>query len=108
MGFILKCTLNRLNPHRYRLSNACMNTSQNSSWIARVPVTLVTAALVVLGFFFLTVALIAGALVAAVVGARLWWALRKLKRAQPAQVVVEGDYRVIEHESTAVRLPPKP
>ena len=85
-----------------------MNTSQNSSWIARVLVTLLTAVLVILGFFFLTVALIAGALVAAVVGARLWWALRKLKRAQPADDVVEGDYRVIEHESTVVRLPPKP
>lgn len=85
-----------------------MNTAQNTGWIARILVTLVTAVLVVLGFFFLTVALIAGALVATVVGARLWWTLRKLKRAQPADDVVEGDYRVIEHESTVVRLPPKP
>lgn len=84
-----------------------MNTAQNSGRIARILVTLVTAVLVVLGFFFLTVALIAGALVATVLGARLWWALRKLKRAQPAHVVVEGDYRVIEHESTVGRLPPK-
>lgn len=85
-----------------------MNTAQNTGWIARILVTLVTAVLVVLGFFFLTVALIAGALVATVVGARLWWTFRKLKRAQPADDVVEGDYRVIEHESTVVRLPPKP
>ncbi len=89
-----------------------MNTSHSTGWIARILVALVTMALVVLGFFFLTVALIAGTIVATVVGARLWWTLRRLKRAQPAATddanVVEGDFHVIEHESTVVRLPPKP
>jgi hypothetical protein len=91
-----------------------MNTSQNPGWVTRILVTLVTTALVILGFFFLTVALIAGAIVAAIFGARLWWTLRKLKRAQANAAVdtnatvVDGDYRVIEHESAAVRLPPQP
>ncbi len=88
-----------------------MNTTQNSGWITRILVTLITVALVILGFFFLTVALIAGAMVATVVGARLWWTLRTLKRAQPATTddanVVEGDYRIIEHESSDARLPPQ-
>ena len=93
-----------------------MNTPQSHSLISRLLVGLVTIALMILGFFFFTVALIAGAIVAVVFGARLWWTLRKLKRAQAnnAQTpvdgdvtVVEGDYQVIEHEGAAVRLPPK-
>jgi len=90
-----------------------MNAPQHSGWLTRILVTLVTLVLVVLGFFFLTVALIAGALVATVVGARLWWTLRKLKRSQGDITVdtdtrvVEGDYTVIEQESTVARLPPK-
>lgn len=92
---------------------ARMKTPQNMDWLTRIAVTLVTLVLVVLGFFFLTVALIAGALVAVVIGARLWWALRKLKRAQGNVTVdadtrvVEGDYTVIEQESAVTRLPPK-
>ncbi|MEQ1775086.1 MAG: hypothetical protein ABL891_15015 [Burkholderiales bacterium] len=87
-----------------------MNTLQSTGWISRILVALITVALLILGFFFLTVALVAGAIVAAVFGARLWWTLRKLKRAQAAANdanVVEGDYQIIEHESIAVRLPPK-
>ena len=90
-----------------------MNTPQNTSWISRILVALITTALLILGFFFLTVALIAGAIVAAIFGARLWWTLRKLKRAQnDADIeadanIVDGDYRVIEHESVVERLPPK-
>ena len=92
-----------------------MQTLQSSGWLARVSVALITAALVVLGFFFLTVALIAGTLVATVVGARLWWTLRKLKRMQTdsdATSAVDkardlhGEYRVVEREATVVRLPP--
>jgi len=84
-----------------------MNTPQNGGWITRILVALATTALVVMGFFFLTVALIAGAIVAAVVGARLWWTLRKFKRTQPAESIVEGEYQVIEHEGAVARLPPK-
>jgi hypothetical protein len=94
-----------------------MNTLQNTNWISRILVALITTALLILGFFFLTVALIAGAIVATVFGARLWWTLRKLKRAQgevraetnnyAEANVVDGDYQVIEHESVAVKLPPK-
>jgi hypothetical protein len=89
-----------------------MNTLQSTDWISRILVALITTVLVILGFFFFTVALVAGAIVAAVFGARLWWTLRKLKRAQAEAndvndaTVVDGDYRIIEHESRVVRLPP--
>lgn len=93
-----------------------MNTLQKPGWITRILLTLTTLTLVVLGFFFLTVALAVGALVALVIGVRLWWTIRKLKRAQSASDsvtgaagdrVVEGEFQVIEHESSFTRLPPE-
>jgi len=83
-----------------------MNTLQRSGWFTRIIVALATVVLVILGFFFVTVALAAGAVIAAVIGARLWWTLRKLKKMQPVDEVVEGEYRVVEQETTTVRLPP--
>jgi hypothetical protein len=93
-----------------------MNTHPSNGWISRIAAGLFTIAVLILGFFFLSVALAAGAIVAVVFGARLWWTLRKLKRMQTAAGsdtgdaganVVEGDYQIIEHESAAVRLPPR-
>jgi hypothetical protein len=93
-----------------------MNTLQTPGWISRILFTLATVTLAVLGFFFLTVALAVSALVALVIGARLWWTIRKLNRAQSAvdgvtgsagDRVVEGEYQVIEHESSVTRLPPQ-
>ena len=93
-----------------------MNTLQKPGWITRILVTLTSVSLVILGFFFLTVALAVGALVALVIGVRLWWTIRKLKRAQSASDsvtgaagdrVVEGEFQVIEHESSFTRLPPE-
>lgn len=93
-----------------------MNTLQKPAWMTRALLTLTTVALVVLGFFFLTIALAVGTLVALVIGVRLWWTIRKLKRAQSVSDsvtgtagdrVVEGEYQVIEHESSVTRLPPE-
>lgn len=106
-----------------------MNTpllAQKPSWIARILLTLTTVALVIVGFFFLTVALVVGALIALVIGVRLWWMIRKIKRAhadmqgsarpseyadpsdqsnQSDRSVVDGEYQVVERESTAPQLP---
>lgn len=85
------------------------------NWITRLIFAAATLTLVVLGIFFLTVALAVGAVVAAVIGVRFWWTLRKLKRAQtsfdpaPAtrsDTVVDGEYRVIEHEAPSVKQLP--
>jgi hypothetical protein len=93
-----------------------MNPLQQPGWITRILVTLATVALVICGFFFLTVALVVGALVALVVGLRLWWTIRKLKRTQAAMDgasgsadarVVEGEFQVIERESGTTHLPPQ-
>jgi predicted lipid-binding transport protein (Tim44 family) len=103
-----------------------MNTpylTQKPGWIARVLLTVTTVGLVIVGFFFLTVALVAGALIALVIGVRLWWAIRKIRRAhadmhgsagasehfdQSNQSVVDGEYQVVERESTAPQLPAQP
>lgn len=83
-----------------------MNAPATPGWIARILLTLGTLTLVVLGFFFLTIALAVGAVVALVIGVRLWWTLRKLKKSSPVSqqtpttrndTVVDGEYRVIEH-----------
>src|SRR5688572_10699043 len=96
-----------------------MNTPQKPGWIARILLTLATLGLVIVGFFFLTAALIAGALLALVVGVRLWWTIRKLKRAQAQGETgtasggrsgqgasLDGEYQVIERETSGERLSP--
>lgn len=83
------------------------------NWLTRLFFTLTTVTLVVLGFFFLTVALVVGAVVALVLGVRLWWTMRKLKRehgsftVQPmaqGKTVVEGEFQVVEQESRTGKL----
>ena len=80
------------------------------SWFARLLLTLAAVALAIVGFFFLTAALVAGALIALVVGVRLWWTLRKVKRAPAGAATsngaLDGEFKVVERESTAARLPP--
>jgi predicted lipid-binding transport protein (Tim44 family) len=103
-----------------------MNTPfvvQKPSWIARILLSLATVGLVIVGFFFLTVALVVGALIALVIGVRLWWMIRKIKRAHADlhsaphasehsnqadhsdRSVVDGEYQVVERETTAPQLP---
>ena len=97
-----------------------MNAPQKPGWLARLLLTLAMIGVVVVGFFFLTAALIAGAVLALVVGVRLWWTLRKLKRAgvdpfaHPASSqgnredggALDGEYQVVERESASHKLPP--
>jgi len=65
------------------------------------------AAVLVLGFFFLVAALIAGAILAGVILARFWWLKRKLAKAAEAEFITT-EYTVIEREQPAApRLPPQ-
>jgi Flp pilus assembly protein TadB len=80
-------------------------TGRPLNWLERLLVFLASASLAVLGFFFLTVALIAGTLVAAAVLVRWWWLSRRLRHAR-AQATLEGEYEVVEHSgSDQVKLP---
>ena len=69
--------------------------ARQSNWLERVLYAIGGVAVVMIGFFFLTVALVAGALLALVIVARLWWLSRKLQRARNRNVV-EGEYEVVE------------
>ena len=76
--------------------------SRRANWLERALYTIGGVAVIVIGFFFLTVALVAGALLALVVIARLWWLSRKLQRAQ-RRSVVEGEYEVVERSDSERR-----
>lgn len=58
----------------------------------------------VAAFFFIGIALIAGAILAGVFLIRLWWIRRKLQRAEQ-DTFVEGKYTVIETAITDQRPP---
>lgn len=64
-----------------------------TSLLGRILSALLTVALLVTGFFFLMFALIAGAVIATIVLARIWWISRKL-RARRDETIIEGDYTV--------------
>ena len=83
--------------------NAAPFTARAVSWPARVLYGLVLAALLVIGFFFLTVALVAGALVALVVLARLWWLTRKASRTRTDDSI-EGEFAVVEEREAVRRI----
>lgn len=66
-----------------------------TNWLERALFAMGGIAVIAIGFFFVTVALIVGALLALVIVARLWWISRKLRRARDRDVV-EGEYEVVE------------
>ena len=70
-------------------------------WVQRAVLAVAAVGLLIVGFFFLTIALLV-ALVLMAVGAVVgWWFLRKLKRkirATPGAVPLDGEYTVVEQE----------
>jgi predicted lipid-binding transport protein (Tim44 family) len=73
-------------------------------WAQRLLIAALGMGLVIAGFFFLVFALLAGALLATVIGIRLWWVMRKLRAEARNTVALEGEYTVIERAGTAERL----
>ena len=55
-------------------------------------------------FFFIGIALIAGAILAGVILLRFWWIKRKLRQTHE-ETYVEGEYRVVESAITDQRKP---
>lgn len=68
---------------------------RRTNWLERVLYAVGGVAVIVIGFFFVTVAIVVGAILALVIVARLWWLSRKLERARNRNVV-EGEYEVVE------------
>ena len=72
----------------------------------RIVVGATALALVVLGFFFLAAALIAGGMLAGVVFIRLWSLQRRIKKAEEARYLTT-EYTVVDRERQQDRtLPP--
>ncbi|MBI4207161.1 MAG: hypothetical protein HY527_19235 [Betaproteobacteria bacterium] len=76
--------------------------SRQRNWLERIAYALGAVAVIVIGFFFLTVALVVGALLALVVIARLWWVSRKLQRERDRDVF-EGEYKVVNRSESERR-----
>jgi type IV secretory pathway VirB3-like protein len=70
---------------------------RNRSLPERIVYGVLLAAVLVLGFFFLVAALIAGAILALLALARFWWVKRRLKQAAD-QEFITTEYSVIERE----------
>ena len=69
---------------------------RSRSWLQQVALTVVGVAVIVVAFFFVTVALIAGALLAIGIALRWWWVVRRLRKASAHSGPLEGEYVVIE------------
>lgn len=68
-------------------------------WLQRVVLALAGVSLAILAFFFITVAVIAAAFIALVIGIRLWWVMRRLRARAKATAALEGEYTVVEAPS---------
>lgn len=65
-------------------------------WLQRILLALVGLVILVAGFFFLTVAIIAGAFLALAIGVRIWWTMRRLRKQAQANAALEGEFTVVE------------
>lgn len=71
------------------------HTSRPADWIEKAFLALAGLSILVLAFFFLAVALVAGALLALVIAVRGWWLTRKSRRTTSGEII-EGEYTVIK------------
>jgi len=74
-------------------------TFAGRSFLERVLLGVAAVGVLILGFFFLTVALAAGAILAAVILVRAWWIMRKLRSAHRDDII-EGEYRIVNRDKT--------
>jgi predicted PurR-regulated permease PerM len=69
---------------------------RSRSWLQQLALTVVGVAVIVVAFFFVTVALIVGVLLAIGIALRWWWVVRRLRKASANSESLEGEYVVIE------------
>lgn len=82
--------------NEYRNERLLGYQGRTGSWLQRIGFALLGLVILVAGFFFLTVALVAGALVALAIGIRIWWTLRRLRKQAQASAALEGEFTVVE------------
>jgi hypothetical protein len=70
--------------------------SRGRGWLQRTALAVGAVAVVAIAFFFITVALIAGALLATGIAIRWWWVMRRLRSARKTAGPLEGEFVVID------------
>ena len=78
-----------------------------TTWLGKLGVAVIGLTLLVLAFFFLTVALVAGVIVGLAVIGRLWWISRKLRRARE-QADLDGEFTVVERRDSIQHIDNSP
>ena len=67
------------------------------SGLQRALLAVIGLTVAVAAFFFLAVALVAATAIALVVGARVWWVMRRVRAKAAASAPLEGEYSVVEN-----------
>ena len=70
--------------------------SRGRAWVQRTIIAVIGISLAVVAFFFIAVALVAGACLALGLAVRWWWVMRRLRAEHKASGPLEGEYAVIE------------
>ena len=65
------------------------------SWLQTAVLAVVGVSLAVIAFFFVAVALVAGACLALGIAVRWWWVMRRLRAQAKAAGPLEGEYAVV-------------
>ena len=68
---------------------------RRGAWLQRALFAALAVVFIVIAFFFITVAVIAGAFLALAVGVRWWWIMRRVRAASKASEALEGEYTVV-------------
>ena len=80
----------------YRNPRMLSYQGRTVGWMQRILLALLGLVIIIAGFFFLTVAIVAGAFLALAVGIRIWWTLRRLRKKAQANAALEGEFTVVE------------
>jgi hypothetical protein len=70
--------------------------ARGKAWLQKTIIVVLGISLAVVAFFFIAIALVAGACLALGVAVRWWWVMRRLSAAHKAAGPLEGQYAVIE------------